>query len=242
MPQEVDAPLVRVGFGEPKTVIGNAIFGRPSPWLHLDARVPNRIPGIVAPVIIIEPDILQRPGSGQREFIPRLMIMIGVDEDVDPIRFTDAVASDQLPVDLVGFRIVAPEGDVQRLVIVHDRDLGRFGGHGPVIGVPLTEISRYLEGMGCPAFVGEIAVNVRCMGVDPSCLNLWYVTFNLLIILRFCGQAQGCTQGKEGCNSPCTTPHVVLLSIGWIHRDAGRAPPSHRLTTIRADSGYRKKR
>src|ERR1051326_4651289 len=142
--KEIQPPDIFSAVGKPGPVPqdpeGNLYLRAPALVGNPRLQVPDRIPGVVLPVRIVVLQLVDLHARGiERELVPGLMIVVGIDADGGFIGFDLVVAAGQACDDLLRFRIVVHATEIEGVVVIQDADFRPFRGGFSLIRVSLDE-------------------------------------------------------------------------------------------------------
>ena len=86
--------------------------------------LPDTVPGVVVPVVVEEGAVVLDAGSIDGEVEAGALVVVGIEEDVEPVGADPVVAPGELGPDRVGRRIEHLGGDVDGVVVEDDPHLG----------------------------------------------------------------------------------------------------------------------
>src|SRR5262249_52084923 len=117
------ADAVVVAAAEPELRERDVELGLPALRVAADHDVPHRVPAVVRAVVVEPVRVLLHAGRVDRELVRGAPIVIGVDEDANPVRGGPHVAPREEADDLVGLRVERAHGNVDGRAVDDDAGL-----------------------------------------------------------------------------------------------------------------------
>jgi len=124
---------------EPELGVGNAHLDGPAIRRPLHLGLPDRVPAVVIPLVVVERAVVQRTAGAYAEVHAGPAVVVGVEEEGEPVRGGAAVAARQLGHHGIGGGIVQARGDVDGVVVVEDVGLGGHRGRHSLLRLALDE-------------------------------------------------------------------------------------------------------
>ena len=141
-PQHLKSPLVHVATREPQLVERDAELGGPAVRLHRDVAGPHGVPRIVR-LEVVEHELVALNARGvELEHVARAAIVIAVDADRNDVGESVDITPRQRCADLLGLGVIAPDADVDRVVVVEDGESRVLRRLVAVLGEALREAKR----------------------------------------------------------------------------------------------------
>ena len=100
---------------------------------------PHAVPSVVVPTVILDYSVVDRSTGIHRKGIARLVVVMRVQANLNPIGFGPLVAAHQARDDLLGCRIVGHDPHVERLVVVRQLYGSLFARWLPLLWLALDE-------------------------------------------------------------------------------------------------------
>jgi len=162
---EVEAEALLGSPAEAQLGERNAELCDPSSRIAGHGHVPDRLPRSIVLGVVVEHPVTAHAGGVHHELERGAAVVVGVDQNADPVRGRILVPPGERRGDLLRPGIVGPDPDVKRVVGVDHPELGRLAGRPALVGLPLEEFGHY--GRGRPGPVVQASVEPRWMGLGP---------------------------------------------------------------------------
>ena len=95
----------------------DADLRRPAAFVPLDVRLPNGVPGVVAPRVVVEVVVALDVGCAHTEEIAGAPVEIRIQRDLEIVVLPLLVTANQLAGDRLGLAVVHAGPDVQRAAV-----------------------------------------------------------------------------------------------------------------------------
>ena len=141
-PLKIDAPDLDIAPPETELVEGDADLDRPALVVDAGGALPDPVPGLVGLLVVRQGAVLDRAEGIDPEVVPAPAVAIGVEADVEPVRFDGLVAAPETADDLAGLGVAEAGGDVEVIAVEGDPDGRRFARGLAVRRVALGEAGR----------------------------------------------------------------------------------------------------
>ena len=107
--------------------------------VDLDRRLPDRVPGVVLEVVVVDRGVPLHPGGAHLQDDAGAPVAVRVEVERERVRLRERVAPRELAHDPRRLAVAEARADVERVVVEEQAQLGRLGGRLPLVGVPLQE-------------------------------------------------------------------------------------------------------
>jgi hypothetical protein len=154
---DLEAPLVDIAEREPQLVERDAELRGPALLGRGHVAGPHRVPRPVFLGVVGQHHVALHAGGVELEHVGGALVVIAVDRDHHRVTGRIDIAPREQPADVVRLRIVGPHADVDRVIVVLDREARLELRLAAVLGKALAEPALHRRGR--PAGFVEPAVD-----------------------------------------------------------------------------------
>ena len=135
----VDAPGEHVGLWKAHLRERNPHLDDPAAVVATHRRFPDGVPRVVLIDVVVDDGVFLHAGRGHPKLDAGQMVVMGVEEDREPVGIGDDVAAGQPPDDARRLAVVQAGGDIDRVVVVGEPQFGLLARRLPLVRQPLDE-------------------------------------------------------------------------------------------------------
>ncbi len=164
----VDAPGEHFGLWKTHLRERNPHLDDPPAVVAAHRRFPHRVPRVVLIDVVVDDGVFLHAGRGHAKLDAGQMVVVGVEEDREPVGIGDDVAAGQPADDARRIAVVQPGGDIDRVVVIGQPQFRLLARRLSLVRQPLDEAGDHARLL--PGEVVEPAVDAdgarRAAGVE----------------------------------------------------------------------------
>ena len=118
----------------------NAELGTPAAAVAVHRAVPNAVPRIVAPVVVVACAVIARAGGIQPEVVAAAVVEVWIQKDDKDVGLGIHIVPGQPGHDRIRCAVVKPRSHIQRIVVIQHHHLAPLRGLAIFVRLPLREL------------------------------------------------------------------------------------------------------